>query len=396
MYVVIEKDLQLSNKASLKPAKDARPRLRDEIVLWQTPIHMKNKSLAEIPMDVLMQRYLASTGALAHLKTESKSGPDNPARRRYQYDVDFQAVDNPWVRDCSVILSSKAQRRMGHKNQVASSPDMPHLRNRATHVGEVVGHSIRVADHLGLNPWLTQAIALGHDLGHVPFGHQGEHWLREKTGTDFTHEVMGVVVSQHVERGGIGTNLTYATLDGMHRHSGKRTSANMTQEAWAVRYNDKVAYLFADYNDFERLGWECSKELRELVSWFGYNQRDRTFRTMMALCEESKAAGKVTFETSEAAVKFDELRTLMYLEYVRVVEQDVGRFLDPIWSFLKKTGVNPALGIALLTDSEVVNLSKQGMLSWVNFRGTGMSEIISRLGPEKFNKIDMLSLDLDW
>lgn len=344
-----------------------------------------------------MRRYSDSTGALAHLKTVAKPGsPDNPARRRHIYKVDFQALDDPWVRDSSVTLSSKGQRRMAQKNQVASSPNIPHMRNRATHGGEVVGHSIRIADHLGLNPWLAQSIALVHDLGHVPFGHQGEHYLAEKMGKQFTHEVMGVVVCQHVERGGTGLNHTYATLDGGWRHSGKNTSPLMTHEAWIVRYADKFAYLFADFNDFERLRWQCARELRDLVAWFGHNQRDRTFRCMVSLCEESKAAGKVVFETSDVAVNFDRLRTLMYHEYVRVVEQDVSRFLDPIWNFIEGMELNPALGVALLTDAEVLDLSKNGMLSWSHFSNTGLCEIVRRLGEEKFNKVDMMSLDLDW
>lgn len=328
--------------------------------------------------------------------TPQPGSPTDPARRKHVYDVDFQSLDHPFIRDIAATFCAKAERRMGHKNQVATMTKIPHMRNRATHVGEVTAHAIKLADHLGLDAWLAQAIARGHDLGHVPFGHQGEHYLKNKMGKGFNHEVMGVVICQHVERGETGLNLTHATLDGMWRHSGKSLSPNMSQEALIVRYADKFAYLFSDYNDFKRLNWHCAKELDERVSWFGYNQRDRTFRAMVCLCEESHAAGHVVFEASEAAVKFNHLRTLMYHEYVKVVEQDVARFLDPIWRFLEGAGLNPALGIALLTDDEVIEMSTQGMLNWSHFRDTGLREILDKMGPEAFNRVDMLSLDLDW
>jgi dGTPase len=344
-----------------------------------------------IPNQELLDRFLATADALAHLKTKS-------SHRRHVYEVDFQAVGNQFVRDSSVILSSKASRRMGGKNQVASSHYTPHIRNRATHVGEVVAHSIRITEHLGLNTHLTQAIAQGHDIGHVPFGHQGEHYLQSMWNPKFSHEVFGVVIAQHIERRGTGLNLTHATLDGMWRHSGKNTSATMTQEAWVVRYADKIAYLFADYNDFQRLEWRCSPELEQMINWFGSSQRDRTFRTMVALCEESAQSGRVHFETSETAQMFDGLRKLMYAEYDRVVEQDVSRFLDPIYDFLERSKlIPPWLGIALLTDEEVSRLiSNPHMLNSKVLMDTGLGEIIKKNNRDHLFAINGIDLDLNW
>ncbi|MEN9614006.1 MAG: hypothetical protein RLZZ347_313 [Candidatus Parcubacteria bacterium] len=343
-----------------------------------------------IPDQELLKRFLATAGALAHLKT-------NGSHRRKTYENDFRIGDQ-FVDDSSVILSSKASRRMGGKNQVASSHHTPHIRNRATHVNEVVAHSIRITEHLGLNIHLTQAIALGHDIGHVPFGHQGENYLQKKWNPKFTHEVFGVVIAQHIERKGRGLNLTHATLDGMWRHSGKNTSETMTQEAWVVRYADKIAYLFADYNDFKRLEWRCSSELEKVMAWFGGYQRDRTFRTIMALCEESAKAGRVHFETSEPALMFNKLRGLMYAEYERVVEQNVARFLDPIYDFINRSElIPPWLGIALLTDEEVSRLiDDPHMLNSRVLMDTGLGEIIRNTDREHLFAINGIELDLNW
>jgi dGTPase len=285
---------------------------------------------------------------------------------------------------------------MSGKNQVASSPLTPYIRDRSTHVAEVMAHSGRIAEHLGLNAHLSLAIAAGHDIGHVPLGHQGEHYLVGRMGKPFSHEVMGVVVAQHIERRGEGLNLTHETLDGMYRHSGSNASPTMTPEAWVVRYSDKIAYLFADFNDFRRLRWKCSTELVEAMDWFGRNQRDRTFRTMVALCEESTATGKVSFDSSEPAKKFDALRKLMYREYARVAEQNAARILDPIYDFLERSSlVPPHIGIALLTDSEVRHLvGSTGMLNSKSIMDTGLGEIIETY--PGLASVDVLSLDLDW
>ena len=179
---------------------------------------MKNITYSE-----LMTRYIATENSLAHLRKA------NDSFRRNQYEFDIQSLGNPFVRDASVILSSKANRRMGRKNQVASAQHFTHVRDRSTHVDEVIAHSIRLADHLGLNVNLVHSIASGHDIGHVPFGHQGEHYIQQRLGQPFTHEVMGIIIDQHIERKGNGLNLTWLTLDGMWRNSGNNAIHFMTQ-----------------------------------------------------------------------------------------------------------------------------------------------------------------------
>lgn len=349
--------------------------------------------MKDISNQELLRLWMAARNALS-----SQCAKPGDAKRRHHYEFDFQSLGDPWVRDTSVIFASKAWRRAGGKNQVASSPFVPLVRNRATHIAEVIGISMRLADWLGLNVHLAQAIAAMHDLGHVPLGHQGEHYLQKRYDPKFSHEVFGVVVMQHVERRGCGMNLTYQTLDGGWRHSGKNTSPDMTPEAWIVRFADKLAYLFADFNDFTRLEWRSSAKLVKLMKWFGKSQRDRTFRTMVALCQESAVAGRVCFETSEAAIKFNELRTLMYEEYVRIVQQDVEGILGPVCDFLERSRmVPPWLGVALLTDDEVCRLSRhKGMLNSLEIMHTGLGEIIRKMKKRKLFGVKGSVLDLDW
>lgn len=346
-----------------------------------------------IPDHEIRDQFNLLYGRLRNIRTvESR-------RRNHWGNADLHDIGDPFVRDFSVICSSKAYRRMSGKNQVATTRDNPHIRNRMTHVGEVMAISARLADFLGLNVNLTSAIAVGHDIGHVPFGHQGERWLQERTNLKITHEVLGVVIAQHVERSGHGLNLTWHTLDGMYRHSGVNANMEMSPEACVVRIADKVAYLFADYNDFHRMGWEVADELSEIMDWFGHNQRDRTLRTLLAICLESTQASRVVFETSEAAIKFAQLRKLMYREYEAVVEQSVGRYLEPIYGFLARSGkVPPWLGIGLLTDDDVHRIHhNSSLLCWRGIASTGLGEIVDRFGDrEKLFAINPLDVGLDW
>lgn len=338
------------------------------------------------------QRFLNTRNSLQHLKTAT-------SHRRHTWRSNFPDIEDQFIYDEAAICASKASRRLAGKNQVASIQHAPLIRNRATHTNEVSAIAVRLASHLGLNEKLARAIALGHDIGHVPLGHQGEHYLQEKMKKQFTHEVMGVVVAQHIERSGRGLNLTHATLDGMWRHSGKNASSTMTPEAWIVRFADKIAYLCSDYNDMcKRMGWVCDDELVSAMDWFGVNQRARTFRIMTALCEESASEGNVSFDKTEPATRFEQMRGLMYKEYARVVEQNVARYLDPIYEFLEKSDRIPAwLGIALLTDQEVYHLvSKPGMLNWRDIMHTSLGEIMRDVSTQALYGIDPLDLDLDW
>ena len=164
-------------------------------------------------------------------------------------------------RDRDRILHSKSFRRLKHKTQVyIVSGD--HYRTRMTHSLEVAQISRTIARGLQLNEDLTEAIALGHDVGHTPFGHVGEAVMNELTG-HFTHNEQSLRVVEFLERGGQGLNLTYEVKDGIVNHTGPNLPK--TLEGQIVRTADRIAYLCHDYDDAENMGLISAKELPDRV-----------------------------------------------------------------------------------------------------------------------------------
>ena len=343
-----------------------------------------------MPAVELIKGAEALRGCLAHLKTTS-------GRRRHAEDEDPFPMPNIFVSDEAKLLSSKAFRLLWHKTQVVTKPENPFIRTRGAHVMEVVADSIVVADMLGLNVDLARAIAIGHDIGHVPFGHPGEHFLAEAMGRpDFCHEVMGVIIAQRMERRGNGLNLTRETLEGMMCHSGNRAREGMTPEAWVVRYTDKFAYLFADYNDLDcRMRYPLPRDVHLLMREFGGTQRERTSAVMAGLIAESADAGRVRFEQSPVAKQFAELRSLMMGVYRRVTQQHLRYVMDPVLEFLTETGIaNPFLMFALMTDDDVNMLFKETTKNFEHLQHTALRERLEFL-PE-VGEIDLCDPDLDW
>lgn len=152
-----------------------------------------------------------------------------------------------YQRDRDRILHCKAFRRLMHKTQVFLLPQGDHYRTRLMHTLEVSQNARTIARALRLNEDLTEAIALGHDLGHTPFGHAGERALDEVASVRFSHCEQSVRVVEILEKHGAGLNLTYEVRDGIRNH---RTSGNpLTLEGKIVRLSDKIAYVNADIDD---------------------------------------------------------------------------------------------------------------------------------------------------
>ncbi len=170
-------------------------------------------------------------------------------------DEDPCPVRTAFMVDRDRIVHSKSFRRLMHKTQVFLSPEQDHYRTRLTHTLEVAQIARTIAKALGLNEVLTEAIALGHDLGHTPFGHAGEAILSEITGRDFSHERHSIRVVDILEKKGMGLNLTYEVKDGILRHSKGRGDLfdpkNMpkTLEGEVVRISDIIAYVNHDLDD---------------------------------------------------------------------------------------------------------------------------------------------------
>lgn len=165
-------------------------------------------------------------------------------------------------RDRDRIIHSKSFRRLKHKTQVYISPG-DHYRMRMTHSLEVAQISRTIARALMLNEDLTEAIALGHDVGHTPFGHAGEYALRDIIG-HYHHNEQSLRVVQFIERGGRGLNLTMEVKDGILNHTGANKA--LTLEGNIVRMGDRIAYLCHDYDDGIRAGMIKVTDLPERVS----------------------------------------------------------------------------------------------------------------------------------
>lgn len=164
-------------------------------------------------------------------------------------------VRNPFQRDRDRIIHTKAFRRLMHKTQVFIAPDGDHFRTRLTHTLEMMQVSRTIARALGLNEDLTEAISLGHDLGHTPFGHTGEEALSRVLaahGRSFRHNEHSLRVVDHLEKDGEGINLTLEVRDGILNHTGKGSPA--TREGEIVRVADRIAYVNHDVDDALRAG----------------------------------------------------------------------------------------------------------------------------------------------
>jgi len=175
-------------------------------------------------------------------------------------------IRTDFQRDIDRITHSKSFRRLKHKTQVFLQPEGDHYRTRLTHTLEVTRIARTIARALDLNEDLTEAIALGHDLGHTPFGHAGERVLNEflsdKGG--FRHYEQSLRVVDRIEKGGHGLNLTWEVRDGIVRHTCDPLAA--TLEGQIVRMADRIAYINHDSDDAIRAGILSPEEIPEEIT----------------------------------------------------------------------------------------------------------------------------------
>lgn len=174
---------------------------------------------------------------------------DSKGRVRQEAQCDIRTV---YQRDRDRILHSKAFRRLKDKTQVFLAPQGDHYRTRLTHTLEVSQIARTIAKALSLNEDLVEAIALGHDLGHTPFGHAGEDALNQACPLGFAHYKQSVRVVERLEKGGVGLNLSWEVRDGIRNH--RTTGRPGTLEGQVVRLCDKIAYIHHDMDDAQRAG----------------------------------------------------------------------------------------------------------------------------------------------
>ena len=179
-----------------------------------------------------------------------------------------------YQRDRDRIIHSKALRRLMHKTQVFISPEGDHYRTRLTHTLEVAQISRTIARALRLNEDLTEAVALGHDLGHTPFGHTGEEAFDRIWPDGFQHNEQSVRICEVLEKNCEGLNLTAETLDGILNHRGAGSPS--TLEGKIVQISDKIGYINHDIDDAIRAGLLSVDDLpKESIEILGRSTRDR-------------------------------------------------------------------------------------------------------------------------
>ncbi|MDN5697114.1 MAG: deoxyguanosinetriphosphate triphosphohydrolase [Rubrobacter sp.] len=222
-------------------------------------------------------------------------------------------VRGDFQRDRDRIIHAKAFRRLMHKTQVFISPDGDHFRTRLTHTLEMMQISRTIARALSLNEDLTEAISLGHDLGHTPFGHTGEEALNRKLqnyGRSFRHNEHSLRVVDVLEKDGEGLNLTCEVRDGILNHRGEAHPS--TWEAEIVRTADRIAYVNHDIDDAIRAGIISEKGLPEYpISILGERTSVRIDTLVRDMISTSSRLGKVTLSEDKLGALL-ELRSWLF------------------------------------------------------------------------------------
>ncbi len=236
-----------------------------------------------------------------------------PARRAHP--EEDCGLRTPFQRDRDRIVHCKAFRRLTHKTQVFVAPLGDHYRTRLTHTLEVTTISRTVARALALNEDLVEAIGLGHDLGHPPFGHIGEEaldaCLKERFGKEFRHYEHSLRVVDRIERDGAGLNLTEQVREGIARHSGRAPLPD-TLEGRIVRTIDRVAYINHDIDDAIRAGLLSERDLPEgPIAVLGETGSRRIDTLVHDMVEHSARAGDIV-QGPHAGPAMDELRKFMF------------------------------------------------------------------------------------
>jgi dGTPase len=248
----------------------------------------------EIERDVLSPHATPSSATKGREREEAS----DPIRTCYQQDRDR-------------IVHSKAFRRLKHKTQVFLAPEGDHYRVRLTHTLEVSQIARTAARALRLNEDLTEAIALGHDLGHTPFGHLGEQALTPFLGRPFRHNEQSLRIVEFLENDGRGLNLTWEVRDGILHHTWSMPAPS-TAEAHVVRFADRIAYVNHDVDDAVRAGVLREDELpAEAVEVLGRTHSTRIDRLVTDLVERT-GDGPDVHLSDEVFRALDALRDFLF------------------------------------------------------------------------------------
>lgn len=241
----------------------------------------------------------------------------------------------PYQRDRDRVIHCKAFRRLKHKTQVFLSPEGDHYRTRLTHTLEVSQIARTVARALRLNEDLTEAVALGHDLGHTPFGHAGERALNAIAPGGFRHYEQSVRVVELLENDGQGLNLTFEVRNGIRCHTSGEEA--VTMEGCIIRWADKIAYMNHDIDDAIRAGVIEERDIpRDITAVLGDTKNKRITTMVMSLVKNS-AAGSVSMDKTVQEA-YDALHGYMYRavylnDYAKREEKKVPHLIESLFAF---------------------------------------------------------------
>ena len=217
-------------------------------------------------------------------------------------------IRTDFQRDRDRIIHCNSFRRLKHKTQVFLIPKSDHFRTRLTHTLEVAQIARTIARALRLNEDLTEAVALGHDLGHTPFGHDGERTLNQLYG-NFKHYEQSLRLVEVVERDGKGLNLTPQVKDGILCHTNKTAQ---TLEGVVVKLSDKIAYINHDIEDAIRAGVLREEDLpKEATDLLGHTKSQRITSLVTSIIENSADKPEVSY-SPDIAKAHDLLRSFMF------------------------------------------------------------------------------------
>ena len=248
---------------------------------------------------------------MEHDRLRSKAAFSDQSRGRLRpVSEETEDVRTCYQRDTDRIVHCKAFRRLMHKTQVFLQPEGDHYRTRMTHTLEVARIARTVARALHLNEDLTEAAAMGHDLGHTPFGHAGESALSDCLGKPFRHNEQSLRVVDELENGGKGLNLTYEVRMGILGHTGSNIPE--TLEGQIVRRADRIAYVNHDIDDAIRAGILNASDIpREISVILGETHGQRIDTLVWDMIQTSRETGAI-YLSPKVEQALDELRTFMF------------------------------------------------------------------------------------
>lgn len=273
------------------------------------------------------------------LSRYAKLSSESKGREIKEQDCDIRTC---FQRDRDRIIHCKSFRRLKYKTQVFFNPEGDHYRDRLTHTLEVSQISRSISKALFLNEELTEAIALGHDLGHTPFGHAGENILdfimKEHLGRDscFLHNEQSVRVIREIEKNGEGLNLTFEVIDGIKNHTGPNLPE--TLEGKVVRIADKIAYINHDIDDAARAGLFSNEDIPQKdLKILGFTHRNRINTIVMNIIRNSTEKNDIIIskEVNDSLYSLREFlfKNLYLRKHVKLEERKTEKILTELFRF---------------------------------------------------------------